>query len=197
MLKFNIRNQRLTRIDSFRPVEKSVKYLYAEFNFLTPEWEGVRKKLVSERDGTYEADIVDGKCLIPWEALTGGEFKLCVRGIDGEKVIPTNYVIVDPGKTLNEGWPGNEPTPSPEERLQKQIGDLAKLNTENKENLVSAINEVASKPSVVATDDTLKLEDGKLSVNTADKVERDSTLPVTSAAVYAIVGDIEAALAAI
>lgn len=47
------------------------------------------------------------------------------------------------------------------------------------------------------TDETLKLADGKLSVNTTDTVEKNNHLPVTSAAVYSLVGDIEAALAAL
>lgn len=49
------------------------------------------------------------------------------------------------------------------------------------------------------TDDTLTLdpETGVLSVNTADKPEADNTLPITSAAVYATVGNIEALLATI
>ena len=48
------------------------------------------------------------------------------------------------------------------------------------------------------TDATLTLsEDGILSVNTADEVEKDNTLPVTSAAVYTEVGNINALLATI
>lgn len=48
------------------------------------------------------------------------------------------------------------------------------------------------------TDATLTLsEDGVLSVNTADEVEKDNTLPVTSAAVYTEVGNINALLATI
>lgn len=47
------------------------------------------------------------------------------------------------------------------------------------------------------TDETLTLEDGTLRVNTADKVEEDNTLPVTSAAVYTEVGNINALLATI
>ena len=43
-------------------------------------------------------------------------------------------------------------------------------------------------------DHTLKLEDGILSVNTTDQMEQDNTLPITSAGVYAIVGNIEALL---
>ena len=44
------------------------------------------------------------------------------------------------------------------------------------------------------TDSTLKLENGVLSVNTTDQMEQDNTLPITSAGVYATVGNIEALL---
>lgn len=47
------------------------------------------------------------------------------------------------------------------------------------------------------TDETLALENGILSVNTADKVEQDNTLPVTSAAVHVTVGNIETLLGTI
>ena len=44
------------------------------------------------------------------------------------------------------------------------------------------------------TDKTLKLEDGILSVNTTNDMEQDNTLPITSAGVFATVGNIEALL---
>lgn len=44
------------------------------------------------------------------------------------------------------------------------------------------------------TDDTLSLKDGVLSVNTTNEMEKDNTLPITSAGVYATVGNIEALL---
>ena len=40
------------------------------------------------------------------------------------------------------------------------------------------------------TDETLSLENGVLKVNTAKEVQRDNTLPVTSAAVDTVVGNI-------
>ena len=47
------------------------------------------------------------------------------------------------------------------------------------------------------TDKTLTLEDGILRVNTADRMEEDNTLPITSAAVFTEVGNINALLATI
>lgn len=43
-------------------------------------------------------------------------------------------------------------------------------------------------------DSSLTLKDGILSVNTTDQMEQDNTLPITSAGVYATVGNIEALL---
>lgn len=47
---------------------------------------------------------------------------------------------------------------------------------------------------IFETDDTLRLENGILSVNTTDQMEQDNTLPITSAGVYTTVGNIEALL---
>ena len=47
------------------------------------------------------------------------------------------------------------------------------------------------------TDDTLVLENGVLRVNTVDKAEEDNTLPITSAAVYVEIGNIDALLSTI
>lgn len=44
------------------------------------------------------------------------------------------------------------------------------------------------------TDATLKLENGILSVNTTNQMEQDNTLPITSAGVFATVGNIEVLL---
>ena len=44
------------------------------------------------------------------------------------------------------------------------------------------------------TDETLILRDGVLCVNTTNDMEKDNTLPITSAGVYATVGNIEALL---
>lgn len=44
------------------------------------------------------------------------------------------------------------------------------------------------------TDETLSLTDGVLSVNRADSVQADNTLPITSAAVYVEIGNIDVLL---
>lgn len=58
-----------------------------------------------------------------------------------------------------------------------------------------ALEEVSgSSESDFKTNETLTLKDGVLSVNTTDVMEEDNTLPITSAGVYATVGNIETLL---
>lgn len=83
--------------------------------------------------------------------------------------------------------------------LQSQIGDLADLATDKKGNLVAAINEAARSGGGgggYKIGDGLKLDTktNTISVETAAAVERDNTKPITSAAVYTEVGNINALL---
>lgn len=102
-----------------------------------------------------------------------------------------------PGKSAYEiavenGFEGTE-----EEWLESlKMGDVSE------EQIQAAVNKYLDENPVEAgvqfkPDETLRLEGGILSVNTADKVEKDNTLPVTSAAVYTEVGNINALLATI
>lgn len=149
MLKFNVRNQSLSRVDHFRPVEKSLNYLIASFSFLTDDWKGAEKKAVCKNLTTkavYEAPLENDTCLIPWEALTHkGAFEISVRGTIGDRKFPTNAVSVYLGETLPDGEESNPPTPTQLERIWYSIGSLDNLETETKENLVAAINELVNK----------------------------------------------------
>ena len=79
---------------------------------------------------------------------------------------------------------------------RKSIGSCDNLQTETKHCLVDAINELCQKSGGTSfeTDETLSLKDGVLSVNTASNAEADNTLPITSAAVYTEIGNIDALL---
>lgn len=75
---------------------------------------------------------------------------------------------------------------------------MEKLNTIS-DDIGGAVKDYLDKNPIegttFVTDETLTLsDDGILSVNRAEKVEKDNTLPVTSAAVYTEVGNINALL---
>lgn len=102
---------------------------------------------------------------------------------------------------------GAEPPDEPSKRwfdaIQAQIGDLADLKTYSKENLVAAINEARNTGGGsgggynIGPGLKLDAETNTLSVDTAESVEKDNTKPITSAAVYTEVGNINALLATI
>lgn len=86
------------------------------------------------------------------------------------------------------------------DRLRTEIGDLADLTTEAKTNLVEAINEAARSGGggakyQIGNGLILDAKTNTLAVDTANVVERDNTKPITSSAVYAVVGNINALLA--
>ena len=69
-LFFEIEHQKIKRTDTYKPVAKSVNYLYAHFDFLTSEWHNLIKTAIFRTDSTaYEVILdADDNCLVPWEA---------------------------------------------------------------------------------------------------------------------------------
>ena len=53
-LQFSVSNQLISRKDDFKPVAKSRNYLYAEFTFLTDEWQGIATAIFRNPDAAYE-----------------------------------------------------------------------------------------------------------------------------------------------
>ena len=128
MLEFKVSGQTLTRTDSFRPAEKSRGYLTAKFDLLSGEWmSGTLMARAKNRQDTtvYEAEIINGQCLIPWEALVkNGVVQISVFLKNGDVEITTNFVDVGISGTLPGGSESNPPTPSELDQIKEQIGDL-------------------------------------------------------------------------
>lgn len=81
------------------------------------------------------------------------------------------------------------------ENLESRIDEIEK-NGISQEAINTAVNlYMADNPIEIQTDNTLTYsENGILSVNTTNDMEKDNTLPITSAGVYVTVGNIEALL---
>ena len=99
-LKFQITNQKLELIESDFIVEKSKNYLTAQFDFLTPEYDGLVKTAVfyhnSLENPVYV--ILEGdRCLVPYEAICAGYMEVSVFAGD---LIPTNVVRVAVNSTM-------------------------------------------------------------------------------------------------
>lgn len=187
------------------------KAVTVQFVF-SPEWDGLTKTAVFS-NGKTTVDVLaanwDGNTVpVPHEVLAvpGRHARVGVYGADESGVVlPTVWVSL--GKVQPGADPSGDVSADPAlpvwQQLQKQIGDLDDLKTYNKGNLVDAINEARNSGGGTGggynIGDGLKLDSdtNTLSVDTADKVEQDNTKPVTSAAVYTEVGNINALLATI
>lgn len=187
------------------------KAVTVQFVF-SPEWDGLTKTAVFS-NGKTTVDVLaanwDGDTVpVPHEVLAvpGRHARVGVYGADESGVVlPTVWVSL--GKVQPGADPSDDETADPSlpvwAQLQKQIGDLDDLQTYNKGNLVDAINEARSSGGSggggYTIGDGLKLDaaTNTLSVDTAAAVEKDNTKPVTSAAVYTEVGNINALLATI
>ncbi len=117
-------------------------------------WEGLNKTAIFQAHDSPDSEpygiMLDenDECQIPWEVLVTPR-KLVSVGVygtkDGAIIRPTIYATIGPvltGATIGD-W-SKEPTPCVLQTLLGSIGDLAELETEAKDNLVEAINEVAS-----------------------------------------------------
>lgn len=187
------------------------KAVTVQFVF-SQEWDGLTKTAVFS-NGKTTVDVLaanwDGDTVpVPHEVLAvpGRHARVGVYGADESGVVlPTVWVSL--GKVQPGADPSGDASADPSlpvwAQLQSQIGDLDDLQTYNKGNLVDAINEArgsgGSGGGGYTIGDGLKLDaaTNTLSVDTAAAVEKDNTKPVTSAAVYTEVGNINALLATI
>ena len=157
------------------------------------DWDGLTKTAVfTNRKKTVdvlESEWDGNRLIVPYEILADAGLiaRVGVYGSNASGVVlPTVWV------TLGKVQPAAEPS-----------GDLDDLRTYNKDNLVAAINEARQSGGGsgggynIGSGLKLDAETNTLSVDTAESVEKDNTKPVTSAAVYTEVGNINALLATI
>lgn len=186
---------------------ESVQYLTAKVVCETEDWTGREIKAMFGQGCTiHEVTVTGGEITAKQQLnLTAGDWCVWLVGNsarDGEVIprITTNVAHISVAPTGGtEGSPFPAIPPTVEEQLRADMGNLADLTTEDKSSLVAAINEVRQTGgggTAYTIGNGLKLdaETNTLSVDTADKMEQDNTLPITSAAVYVEVGNINALL---
>lgn len=138
------------------------------------EWAIFTKQIdfTNEQSGeTRRISAEVGVCTVPWELLKAeGDITCYVRGIgsDGRLVLRTNEANLG---TVLGSTDGNVPgtgTPTPDvcDETAAKIGDLSKLETNDKSQLVAAINELKRADGLGVFEVTFTAQDGVL---TADK----------------------------
>lgn len=110
VLKFNVRNQNISRMDTFLPVRYSRNYLYAEFDFKTCDWNEKTKTAIFSGTGLEPIPVILGEtdtCLVPWEVMECTQFTVTVHAGD--------LITVDSAKVklYESGYrPGDVPEPT-------------------------------------------------------------------------------------
>jgi hypothetical protein len=200
MIQLSAEKNRLVAENAEPITSGSVGVNWVQFTF-DENWDGFTRTAVFRCGETSVSMALDdaNTCAIPWEVLTTPNWGLQVGvyGTQGEDVVlPTVWAYLG---TVREGasvsQEAAEHTPDVFQKVLADVGDLGGLETTDKSSLVAAINEVrAFAADDFKLDDTLSYKDGALGVNCATAVEEDNTLPVTAAAVYTQVGNINVLL---
>lgn len=175
---------------------------FVRFQFHLPEdWDPLILVAQFTQATTYNVLLDGDMCFLPNE-LTAGLCKLSLFGYtEGKPLratsIPLVFQIEESGFVSSAETP-IPPTPDLYTQLLERIKE-AETGSLDPSVVAKAVEDYLKKnpPSggvQFETDETLTLKNGILSVNTTNQMEQDNTLPITSAGVFATVGNIEALL---
>lgn len=208
------------------PIPKGIVGATVSIEYTDPAWDGLQKTVVFRSAVTKDVLAAGNEVVVPAEVVSraGVNLYMGVYGVDAANnvVIPTIWTelgLVN-GAAAPSGDTSSDPSLPVWAQIQGMIGNLDDLDTDAKSSLVAAVNEALTKgggevdpadvqkivddylkanpPSPVKAGNGLSMaEDGTLSVDTADKAEKDNTKPITSAGVYTEIGNINALLATI
>ncbi len=208
------------------PIPKGIVGATISIEYKDPMWDTLRKTVVFRSAVTKDVLDAGSEVVVPAEVVSraGVYLYMGVYGVDAENhmIIPTIWTElgVIHGAAAPSGDSSADPSLPVWAQIQSMIGNLDDLDTDAKSSLVAAVNEALTKgggevgpadvqkivddylkanpPSPVKAGNGLSMaEDGTLSVDTADKAEKDNTKPITSAGVYTEIGNINALLATI
>ena len=208
------------------PIPRGIVGAVVAVEYTDFAWDSLRKTVVFRGAETKDVLDAGSEVTIPAEVVSRAGVNLYMGvygvGADGRMVIPTIWTELGlvHGAAAPSGDTSTDPSLPVWAQIQGTIGNLDDLDTDAKSSLVAAINEALTKgggevdPAAVQkiVDDYLKAnppspvkagnglsmaEDGTLSVDTADKAEKDNAKPITSAGVYTEIGNINALLATI
>lgn len=144
MLTGYIRGQEL-RISTPEIAADSIKYLEAEFHFAGRDWDGyVKTAYFINGTSKFALVLADDRITADMGLnLTAGEWEVKLSGVKGGSRITTTteHIFVREFGSTDGTLP--DVTATQAEQILAKIGDLSNLTTEDKTNLVAAINEAA------------------------------------------------------
>lgn len=144
MIIGHVRGQEL-KLDRTTIAADSIKYLEAEFHFAGRDWDGyVKTAYFINGTSKFALVLADDRITADMGLnLTAGEWEVKLSGVKGGSRITTTteHIYVREFGSTDGTLP--DVTATQAEQILAKIGDLANLTTEDKTNLVAAINEAA------------------------------------------------------
>lgn len=144
MLTGYIRGQKL-RISTPEIAADSIKYLEAEFHFAGRDWDGyVKTAYFINSTSKFALVLADDRITADMGLnLTAGEWEVKLSGVKGGSRITTTteHIYVREFGSTDGTLP--DVTATEAEQILAKIGELSDLTTEDKTNIVAAINEAA------------------------------------------------------
>ena len=226
-LHFEVQKQRIGMSECAELVADSAEIYETAFSFDAAWDGFARTAVFECAGERCEQLLVEDRCVMPWEILHADEYlRVGVYGVSGSRIMPTVYshpMYVAQGAEVSET--ARERSPDVFDQIV-EIGQQAAEAKQQWENMsveaetlsvgspaaasysggvlhlgipdggVSSWNDLTDKP-FESLGENLKVVGGALTVDTAPNVQQDNTKPITSAAVYTEVGNINALLALI
>lgn len=146
----------------------------------------------------YEVMLEGNSCIVPHEVLDKpGKLYIGIRGVKDDLVKASTLVVYKIEKGAPTGTAtAMEPTPDVYQQILKRLNEID-LGVPDAQIEEAVTKYLEANPVEIEVDKTLTFKDGVLSVNCANEPEQDNTLPITSAAVAASIGNIEILLSTI
>ena len=154
-------------------------------------WNGLNKTAVFEGVESKDVLNVGAVIAVPPEVIAtpGRRLRVGFYGYDASETLAIPALYADLGMIQEATDPSQDISTDPSLPVWAQLAD----EIEDLKNSGGG-GSPGSGGVDFKVDETLKLENGILSVNVTNDMEQDNTLPITSAGVYATVGNIEALL---
>lgn len=189
------------RIVSRRPIPEGLIGGYITVEYRDPVWQDLTKTVVFKGAVTRDVVTEERTVTIPAETIAAGKRMLVgFYGTRAEGILAIPTFWADLGTVMAATDPSGDESTDPSLPVwADMLEQVQRIPEEVEKQVPSAVEKYLEEnpPSGgvdFKTDHTLTLKDGILSVNTTDRMEQDNTLPMTSAGVFATVGNIEALL---
>lgn len=121
-IEFQVKNQIIERVDKNKVVADSRNYLFAVFDF-SDEWNGTITALFKKGEKSIEMLLENGRCPVPDEVITEGEFS--VSCVCGDRITANREYVSVEASGYEQGKTPQPPTPDVYTQIIERLDNLS------------------------------------------------------------------------